>query len=86
MYSETALNKTDNFAFLFVCFLGLHLRHVKVPRLGVKSELPLPAYTTAIATRDPQPTERGQGSNLRPGYQLDLFLLLHEGNSTTLPF
>ena len=61
MYSETALNKTDNFAFLFVCFLGLHLRHVKVPRLGVKSELPLPAYTTATATRDPQPTERGRG-------------------------
>ena len=24
---------------LFVCFLGLHLQHMEVPRLGVKSEL-----------------------------------------------
>ena len=28
-------------------FLGPHLRHMKVPRLGVTSELQLPAYTTA---------------------------------------
>ena len=32
---------------------GLHLRHMEVPRLGIKSELQLPAYTTATATRDP---------------------------------
>ena len=41
---------------LFVClvgFLGLHLWHMEVPRLGVKSELQLPAYATATATRDP---------------------------------
>ena len=42
----------------FVClllfgFLGPHLRHVEVPGLGVESELQLPAYTTATATRDP---------------------------------
>ena len=38
---------------LFVfCFLGPHLRHMEVPRLGVQSGLQLPAYTTAIATQD----------------------------------
>ena len=31
--------------------LGPHLQHVKVPRLGVESELQLPAY--AAATPDP---------------------------------
>ena len=35
------------FFFCFV-FLGLHPWHVEVPRLGVKSELQLPAYTTAM--------------------------------------
>ena len=39
--------------FLFVCFLGLHLQHMEVPRLGVKLELYLPAYATATATPDP---------------------------------
>ena len=34
-------------------FLGPHLRHMEVPRLGAESELQLPAYTTATATRDP---------------------------------
>ena len=28
---------------------------MEVPRLGVKSELQLPAYTTATATQDPNP-------------------------------
>ena len=44
------------FVCLFVCFvgfLGLHMWHMEVPRLGVKSELQLPAYTTATATWDP---------------------------------
>ena len=40
------------FIFNFV-FLGLHAWHMEVPRLGVKSELYLLAYTTAIATWDP---------------------------------
>ena len=42
------------FAFFFFFFfgvLGLHLWHIDGPRLGVKSELQLLAYTTA--TRDP---------------------------------
>ena len=37
----------------FFFFLGPHPWHMEVPRLGVKSELQLLAYTTAIATRDP---------------------------------
>jgi len=38
---------------LFIYFLGPHPWHREVPRLGVKSELQLPAYTIAAATRDP---------------------------------
>ena len=34
--------------FFFFVFLGLHLQHMEVPRLGVKSELQSPAYTTAM--------------------------------------
>ena len=41
------------FFFFFFVFLGLHLLHVEVPRLGIKSELHLLACTTATATRDP---------------------------------
>ena len=40
--------------FFFFCFLWLHLQHMEVLRLGVKSELQLLAYTTAIATWDPE--------------------------------
>ena len=39
------------FYFIFL-FLGPHLQHVEVPRLGVVLELQLPAYTTATTTRD----------------------------------
>ena len=42
------------FTHLFsFCFLGPHPQHIKVARLGVKSELQLPDYTTATATWDP---------------------------------
>ena len=34
------------------CFLGPHLWHMEVPRLGVESELQLLAYATAIAMPD----------------------------------
>ena len=34
-----------------VCFLGLHLQHMEVPRLGVKSEVQLSANTTVTANR-----------------------------------
>ena len=55
--------------FLSLVFLGLHAWHTEVPRLGVKSERQLLAYTTATAMSDPEPSEQGQGSNLFPhGY------------------
>ena len=38
--------------FLFFCFLGPHLRHMEVSRLGVELELQLLAYTTSTATWD----------------------------------
>ena len=38
--------------YLFILgFLGPHPQHMEVPRQGVKSELQLPAYTTATATK-----------------------------------
>ena len=44
---------TQTFLFLFFAFLGPHLQHMEVPRLGVKSELQLLACITATATWDP---------------------------------
>ena len=38
---------------LYFCFLGPRQQHMEVPRLGVKWELHLLAYTTATATPDP---------------------------------
>ena len=42
-----------NFVVVVVVFLALHPQHMEVPRLGVKWELQLPAYTTVAATPDP---------------------------------
>ena len=39
--------------YFFFFFLGLHLWHMEVPRLGVQSKLKLPVHTTAIATWAP---------------------------------
>ena len=36
----------------FFAFLVAYPRHMEIPRLEVKSELPLPAYTTATAMPD----------------------------------
>ena len=41
------------FSFFFFVFLGLYPWHMEVPRPGVKWELQLPVYATAIATWDP---------------------------------
>ena len=41
------------FLFIYLFFLGLHLWHIEVPRLGVESALQLPPYTTTTATPDP---------------------------------
>ena len=38
--------------FFFLVFLQLHPWHMEVPRLGVLSELQLPAYTMATVTPD----------------------------------
>ena len=38
--------------FCFFFFLELQLQHMEVPRLGVESEMQLPAYTTTTATWD----------------------------------
>jgi len=40
------------FFFLSFVFLGPHLGHIEVPRLGVQWELQLPAYSTATAMQD----------------------------------
>ena len=39
--------------FFFPVFLGLHLQHMEIPRLGVKLELQLLAYAIVTATPDP---------------------------------
>ena len=39
--------------FFSLSFLGLHLWHMEVPRLGVKLELQLPAYTATTVAPDP---------------------------------
>ena len=39
--------------FLFVLLFRAALQRMEVPRLGVESELQLPASTTATATSDP---------------------------------
>ena len=42
-----------SFCFILIfLFLGLYMRHMEVPRLGVKSELQLPAYAAATAMPD----------------------------------
>ena len=54
MYPEVDIVLSYSFQFFFFSFfLGLYLQHMEVPGLGVKSELQLPAYTTATATPDP---------------------------------
>ena len=50
MQTETLVPSSD---LPFCFFLELHPQHMEVPRLGVKSELELPAYTTATATWNP---------------------------------
>ena len=53
--------------FFFLVFLGPCLRHTEVPRLGVKLELQLPAYTTATAMSDlTYITAHGQCQILNP--------------------
>ena len=48
----TSLQKDFVCVCLFVFFSGPHQRHMEVPRLGIESELQLPAYATGTATPD----------------------------------
>ena len=50
--SRTAGPSGVSFLYLFIFFLGLHPWHMEVPRLGLQSELQLPAYTAATASLD----------------------------------
>ena len=53
-YSKIRSVSSSSFLFSsFLPLLGLHPRHMEVPRLWVESELQLPAYATATATTDP---------------------------------
>ena len=45
------------FILCFVFFLGPHLWHIEVPRLGTELELQLLAYATVTAMPDPEPNE-----------------------------
>ena len=50
MFTRT-IQMHNAFLSLFF-FTELHPQHMEVPRLGIKSKLQLPAYTTATAMRD----------------------------------
>ena len=86
----------------FVCFLGLHLRHMEVPRLRLESELqlaltPLPqqqriwagSATYAIAHGNTGSLTHWARPGIKPAFSWILvwFLpLIHNGNSWTLYF
>jgi len=53
VYMVVDLYDISFFLFSFFVFLGLHSWQMKVPKLGVKLELQLPAYTTATAALHP---------------------------------
>ena len=89
-----------NFTYLFIyCLLGPHPQHVKVPRLGVRLELQLLAYTTAKqlgtwATSATYTTAHGYAGSLthwaRPEIEcaslwilVDSFPLCHSKNSSS---
>ena len=52
-WATRELQDTLFFFVFFPFFLGLHPWHMEVPRLGVESELLLPAYAIATAVPDP---------------------------------
>ena len=51
---------------LFFCFLGLHLRHMEVPRLGVELELQVLATATATQIPAASVTNTTAHGNTRP--------------------
>ena len=65
LFKKSRMNSQSNvtfwFCFFVFCFLvffgsfvilGLYLRHMEIPKLGIELELQLPAYTTGTAARD----------------------------------
>jgi len=48
-------NVGKNFYNLFSFFLGPHVHHMEVPRLGAELELQLPAYATANSNVGSEP-------------------------------
>ena len=52
LFFSLQLHCNNCISTFFFILLGLHLKHMEVPRLGVKSELQLLAYTTATGTLD----------------------------------
>ena len=48
----TTLSQADGFFFFLFFFLGPLPQHVDIPSLGVKSDLQLLAFATAVGTRD----------------------------------
>ena len=52
-WAEKWILQSHLFIYLFIFFLGPHLQHMEIPRLGVISELQLPAYAVATAMWDP---------------------------------
>ena len=53
LFSFSFLFFFPSFLFFFFALLALHPRQMEVPRLGIQSELQLPACTTATAMQDP---------------------------------
>ena len=51
-YSNSFLVVSLGFSFYLSVFLGLHLQHMEVPRLGVELELQPLTYTTTIEMSD----------------------------------
>ena len=51
-----AFHHLGGFVCLFVVFLGLHLPHMEVPRLGVESEQHLPSHSNTGSELHLQPT------------------------------
>ena len=47
------LTKVVVYNYFIFCFVFMHLQHMEVPRLGVESELQVPAYATDTAMWDP---------------------------------
>ena len=51
-YMNFYVKQPNKFFFFFFVFLGPHLWHMEVPRLGVKSELQLLTYAIATAMQN----------------------------------